>query len=102
MEDAEGRWFSFCVSSTSVILLETKTVPDHLNSLPCIDSPTPLATVWRELEDAGEVRSACCIYTYFKKEVYYTIYKSYIIYKIHTHISYTNACWLTFLKDFRE
>lgn len=55
MEDAEGRWFSFSAQPTTVLLIEKKTVPAHLSGLPCIDSPTLLSTVWRELEDAGEV-----------------------------------------------
>ena len=54
-EDAEGRWFSFSLSAESVILLEKKSLPDHLSSLPSVDTPTPLSTLWRELEDAGEV-----------------------------------------------
>ena len=54
-EDGEGRWFSFSVSAESVILLEKKPLPDHLSSLPSVDTPTPLSTLLRELEDAGEV-----------------------------------------------
>ena len=56
MADAQGRWFSFAVVPETVILLEKKGVPEHVQNLPCIDSPTPLSTVLRELEDAGEVR----------------------------------------------
>ena len=56
MEDAEGRWFSFACQPDTVILLEKKAVPDHISSLPCIDSPTMLSTIVLELEDAGEVR----------------------------------------------
>ena len=55
MEDGAGRWFSFALTASSVIVLEKKGVADHLQSLPCIDSPTELSTVIRELEDAGEV-----------------------------------------------
>lgn len=55
MEDSAGRWFTFSLTSESVILLEKKGVPEHLAKLPCIDSPTLLPTILRELEDAGEV-----------------------------------------------
>lgn len=34
--------------------MERKGMPSHLQSLPCVDSPTPLSTVIHELEDAGE------------------------------------------------
>ena len=54
-EDGEGRWFSFSLSAQSVVLLEKKTLPDHLTSLPSVDTPTSLSTLFRELEDAGEV-----------------------------------------------
>ena len=56
MEDGSGRWFSFSLQPDSVIHLEEKGLPSHLCSLPCVDSPTVLTTLLRELEDAGEVR----------------------------------------------
>ena len=55
MADPQGRWFSFAVIPETVILLEKRGVPEHIQNLPCIDSPTLLSTVLRELEDAGEV-----------------------------------------------
>ena len=55
MEDPQGRWFPFVATSDSVLVLEKKSVPEHLQSLPCIDAPTPLGQVLRELEDGGEV-----------------------------------------------
>lgn len=39
----------------SVILLEKKTLPTHLMSLACVDSPTQLRDIVLQLEDAGEV-----------------------------------------------
>ena len=56
MEDGSGRWFSFSLQPDTVIHLEEKGLPSHLCSLPCVDSPTVLTTLLRELEDAGEVR----------------------------------------------
>eukprot|EP00434_Breviolum_minutum_P009292 symbB.v1.2.008188.t2/scaffold450.1/size202773/7 len=58
MSDAEGRWFSFQVNLDSIMLLEKRGVPNHLQSLPCIDNPVPLSVIIRELEDAGEVKLA--------------------------------------------
>lgn len=55
MADPQGRWFSFVVIPETVVLLEKRGVPEHIQNLPCIDSPTLLSTVLRELEDAGEV-----------------------------------------------
>ena len=53
--DGEGRWFAFNVNLKSLVLMEKKGMPNHLQSLPCVDNPTELGTVIRELEDAGEV-----------------------------------------------
>ena len=53
--DAEGRWFAFNVDLKTLVLMEKKGMPNHLQSLPCVDTPTDLGTVIRELEDAGEV-----------------------------------------------
>lgn len=55
MEDANGRWFSFSACPETVMVLEKKSLPDHLQGLPCVDAPTYLKTIVRELEDAGEV-----------------------------------------------
>lgn len=55
MEDSCGRWFSFVLEPDSLILLERKPLPDHLSGLPCVNTPTPVNRVLRELEDAGEV-----------------------------------------------
>lgn len=55
LEDGEGRWFSFRATANTVVILEKKELPSHLQDLPCVDSPTKLATVLHELQDAGEV-----------------------------------------------
>ena len=54
MEDSTGRWFSFRAEPTTVLILEKGKLPDHLKGLPCVDSPTRVSTLLRELEDAGE------------------------------------------------
>eukprot|EP00438_Fugacium_kawagutii_P004188 Skav215920 [mRNA] locus=scaffold226:186014:196681:+ [translate_table: standard] len=56
MEDSCGRWFSFCAEPRTVMILEKKPLPDHLAGLPCVESPSYLSTIIRELEDAGEVK----------------------------------------------
>lgn len=38
----------------TVLVMEKKGMPSHLQSLPCVETPSTLATVIRELEDAGE------------------------------------------------
>lgn len=54
MEDSTGRWFCFRAEPTTVLILEKAKLPDHLQGLPCVESPTRLTTLLRELEDAGE------------------------------------------------
>eukprot|EP00435_Cladocopium_sp_Y103_P069260 s569_g33.t1 len=56
--DSCGRWFSFSIDSETLILLEKKNLPDHVASLPCVNTPVPVKTVLRELEDSGEVKLA--------------------------------------------
>ncbi|CAL1160761.1 unnamed protein product [Cladocopium goreaui] len=58
MSESCGRWFSFSVGPQTVVLLERKNLPDHVSSLPSVNSPCPLSAVMRELEDAGEVKLA--------------------------------------------
>lgn len=53
--DADGRWFAFKLETTSKLVLEKKNIPDHLSSLDCLDVPTTVDNVIRELEDEGEV-----------------------------------------------
>lgn len=59
--DVEGRWFVFSLDLNSLVLMEKKSCPSHLQGLPCIDQPVPLSTVIRELEDAGEALTLTCL-----------------------------------------
>lgn len=73
MEDSQGRWFPFVVTSDSVLVLEKKSVPEHLQSLPCIDAPTPLGQVLRELEDGGEVGGGDVNHIVYQKVLKYNV-----------------------------
>ena len=53
--EAEGRWFAFKLENTSKLVLEKKNIPDHLSSMECLDVPTSVDNIIRELEDEGEV-----------------------------------------------
>ena len=54
MRDATGRWVSFVVSGQSLLLVDRKTVPDHLSSLNSLDTVASLDEILLELQDAGE------------------------------------------------
>eukprot|EP00913_Durusdinium_trenchii_P034863 g32611.t1 len=54
MDDPCGRWFSFTADPRTVMVLEKGKLAEHLAGLPCVESPTYLTTILRELEDAGE------------------------------------------------
>jgi len=54
MRDATGRWVSFVVSGQSLLLVERKTVPDHLAALSSLDTVASLDEILLELQDAGE------------------------------------------------
>ena len=54
MRNGNGRWVSFAVSGQSLLLVEKKTVPDHLAALTSLDTVTSLAEILLELQDAGE------------------------------------------------
>lgn len=38
----------------SLVILEKKNIPEHLGDLECLDTPTTVDAILRELEDAGE------------------------------------------------
>ena len=57
--DPEGRWFPFCLSSDSLLLLEKRSIPEHLSALECLDKATAVEAVMRELEDMGEATRLC-------------------------------------------
>lgn len=52
--DSEGRWFLFRLSGETRLIIEKRTVPDHLKGLDCLESAVPVSTILRELEDIGE------------------------------------------------
>ena len=52
--DSEGRWFSFVVEPTTLILLEKKSLPGHLSSLECLEQAVTLQSLIMDLQDAGE------------------------------------------------
>ena len=53
--DPERRWFAFNMEIKSILIMERKGMPTHLQSLACVDNPTELGVVLRQLQDAGEV-----------------------------------------------
>lgn len=55
MDDAEGRWLSFCVKKSDLMILERKSIPQHLSGLECLETPASFVSVLNDLEDAGEV-----------------------------------------------
>ena len=54
MENPEGRWFSFSVTGTDFVILEKKTVPQHLQSIENLDTPCTFQALVSDLEDCGE------------------------------------------------
>lgn len=67
--DAEGRWFSFNVDMNSILLMERKGMPVHLQGLPCVECACDLSTIIHELEDAGEVKGSKPVYVLEKQQV---------------------------------
>ena len=57
MDDVEGRWFSFNIQNTDFIILEKKSVPQHLTSIESLDTAVTLQSLLNDLQDAGEVAS---------------------------------------------
>ena len=54
--DPNGRWWAFKVTPKTLVILEKKTCPEHLQNLGCLDTCTPLQQVLREIQDSGEAR----------------------------------------------
>ena len=52
--DPDGRWFAFRIGVESLLVVEKKTVPDHLGSCDFLDKPTTVNDILTELQDAGE------------------------------------------------
>ena len=53
-QQPEGRWWSFNLDMNSFLIMEKKAMPTHLASLECLDVPTKVDGILKELEDAGE------------------------------------------------
>lgn len=52
--DPDGRWFAFRIGVESLLVVEKKTIPDHLGSCDFLDKPTTVNDILTELQDAGE------------------------------------------------
>ena len=55
LSEPDGRWFSFNVDTTSLVILERKDLPAHLASMNCVETTQALSKILREMEDQGEV-----------------------------------------------
>lgn len=55
MEDPEGRWFSFNISQTDLVILEKGSVPTHLSKLDNLEKAVTLQSLLTDLADQGEV-----------------------------------------------
>jgi hypothetical protein len=54
LADVQGRWWRFNLDMASLLLVEKKGVTDHLSKLECLDTPTRLDEVLKQLEDLEE------------------------------------------------
>jgi len=53
-DDSFDRWFNFAVCGTSLICLEKKDLPEHLQKIEGLDGIASLQSVLANLEDCGE------------------------------------------------
>lgn len=55
-QDPDGRWFSFdlSVADNAYIILEKKSLPNHLQGLENADTPVLLQSLVSDLQDLGE------------------------------------------------
>jgi len=56
LQNSDGRWFSFCVKGTDLIILERKSIPQHLAALENLEMPVTIASMLNDLQDLGEAR----------------------------------------------
>lgn len=54
MQEGDGRWFSFNLKASSLVLLEGKNLPSHLTKLNNVNHPVELKALMTDLEDLGE------------------------------------------------
>ena len=52
--DGNGRWWLFVVTSETLVIVEKKSAPSHLQNISSLEVCTPLQQVLRELQDIGE------------------------------------------------
>lgn len=55
LQDPEGRWFSFAASNSTFVVLEKKTVPDHLKDMDSLETVVSLDSLLMDMQDLGEV-----------------------------------------------
>ena len=54
-DESFARWMSFSVSGTTLIMLEKKDCPEHIQKLDNIDCAVTLQSLLVDLQDIGEV-----------------------------------------------
>jgi len=55
LQDPEGRWFSFAASNSTFVILEKKSLPDHLKDMDSLETVVSLDSLLMDLQDLGEV-----------------------------------------------
>ena len=55
MTNAEGRWMSFTLVPSSMVILEKKNISEHLSKLENLDVPVTVQSLLSDLQDLGEV-----------------------------------------------
>ena len=59
-QDPEGRWFSFSVTNTSLVVLERKSVPQHLSEMENLEMAVSLQSLLTDMQDLGEAKVSTC------------------------------------------
>jgi len=54
LQDVEGRWFSFNVNKQSLIILEKKSLPQHLMEMESLEMAISLQALMVDMQDLGE------------------------------------------------
>ena len=54
-DSAFTRWFSFAVDSSTYIIMEKKSMPEHLQQIDNLDTPVTLQSMVTDMQDLGEV-----------------------------------------------
>ena len=49
-----SRWFSFIITSSSLVILEKKDLPEHISGLENLECAVTLQSLLTDLEDVGE------------------------------------------------